>query len=375
MKLLSKFNNKKIYITPYSDNSKWLKIYLEFYLKKFIFLGYLDDTKKDKSVIAVNNINKDYDYILIFSENYYLNIYSNLIVAGIKNKSLFNIKKTLNGIAYNAFNEKKIPYENTLRKKIICFGNCQLHHIAKRLSDSLSYHIYDIMYYSNYDNYYSKTLILQAISNADILIYQPFDDQYKELREANINQHTKSTCKLISLPIIHNNGVYSLEYNGLLAVGEDTILKLLQNGKTKTEIIHAYKNNKIDFNLKEKFSKSMQIMKWQEQYTDIKLTNFIEKNYTKYKLFANSGHPTNKVFFEIVKQIGKILSVHIIQRKNNYIQEVQSTLTPISPHDIQTHKYTFNYYQDTQWDMVGKTIIEIIINNFKLTGKPLSKNI
>lgn len=68
------FNNKKLYIAPYTNLTKRLKeILLE---QKIIFLGFIDKNINDEKVYKVKDIiNTDFDYILILSPNHFYSIY------------------------------------------------------------------------------------------------------------------------------------------------------------------------------------------------------------------------------------------------------------------------------------------------------------
>ena len=104
----------------------------------------------------------------------------------------------------------------------------------------------------------SESEISQGLKNADLIIYQPLGDKYKQLSEQNIrNNKIYRGITKISLPYIFNSGVYSLCYAPLMNVnkygyifGEDEFIKLLHLGIKKEEILFRYKNKLINFNLK-----------------------------------------------------------------------------------------------------------------------------
>jgi len=353
--------NKKIYITPYSDGSKIFKNYLDTYLDKYTFLGYIDSGKTGEDIYSLDDIHQEFDYILVFSENYYLNIYTQLKIKKIKNTNIINITRE-NG--KYILNEMNLPEVSKNRKKIVCFGNCQANHIAKLLRLYLDYSEYTIEYYINYGPSYNLDVTERGISDADILIYQPLNKNHGKLSSENIVNCVKKDCTLVTFPYIYNNGVYSLEYNGKRFTGKESILALLEKNKTKSEILSLYLNGEIDFDLENRFRKSLNIMK--ERVTDIKLIEYIENNYSKYKLFSSCAHPTGKIYDEILIQLNELLFLKMKLNKELSLTDQQSMLAPISPYDVITHKYTFNYRQDTQWDIQGIIIIELIIANYKM---------
>lgn len=225
---------------------------------------------------------------------------------------------------------------------IVCFGNCQAMQITRYLRKYLDLSKYEILLCSNYDEKVASDETVNIIANADIVIYQPLNDVYKDLSAKNMKRITKKESKLISFPYIYNDGVYSLEYNTLKFIGEDTIIGLLEKGYTKDTIIDMRNNGKIDFNLKEKFKKSLKIMKEKEKYTDIKLTKFIKKNYLDMQLFYSHQHPTNILFDELIRQLSVLSDLDIKLRDEVYIEPLCETLSPITECDKREHVYNWS---------------------------------
>ena len=63
----------------------------------------------------------------------------------------------------------------------------------------------------------------------------------------------------------------------------------------------------FSFDYKNRFTKSIEILKKKEEICDIKISEFIEKNIIKHKLFFTQNHPTTCVFIHCVNQILSIL--------------------------------------------------------------------
>jgi CDP-glycerol glycerophosphotransferase (TagB/SpsB family) len=77
--------NKTIYIAPYSPMSNALKEYL---IKQFNinFIGFIDNN--NKNAYTIKNISKTYDFIIIFSQNHYYDIFEQYINTVPKTKLL-----------------------------------------------------------------------------------------------------------------------------------------------------------------------------------------------------------------------------------------------------------------------------------------------
>ncbi len=259
------------------------------------------------------------------------------------------------------------------RKKIVAFGNCQAAQLAKLLLELLPPLRFSVYYLSNNKrtgNLRQEHEILSTIGECDILIYQPLGLHHGELCEENLKKITRSDCILISFPYIFNSGVYSLCHAPLvdkhhygLVYGEDIIIDILNTGKSKEEIICDYKNGMIDFNLIERFNKCLSEMRKRESSTEIKLSEFILSNYQKKKLFVTHNHPSNLIFFEIIRQITDIASLpigrsHICESKTPDLHE---TICPVTTHDIKVHGYQFD--ADSDWFIKGESLLQLIIDS------------
>ncbi|MDJ0509062.1 MAG: WcbI family polysaccharide biosynthesis putative acetyltransferase [Crocosphaera sp.] len=187
--------------------------------------------------------------------------------------------------------------------KVITFGNCQAGQIRKILSSLLPQKEFKVHYFSNNartGNKQPNQTILESIRKCDILIYQPLSSVHEDISEENIRKILKEDCIAVSFPYIVNTGMYSLCHAPMAKdhkygkiIGEDIIHDLILSGKSDKQILKAYKNNEIDFNLKRRFVDSLGIMRRKEMTTHIKLTEFIENNYKTHKLFVTHNHLTS----------------------------------------------------------------------------------
>jgi len=256
-------------------------------------------------------------------------------------------------------------FMSTSKKIIVCFGNCQAMQITRYLRTYLNQNDYTILLYSNYDGKFTTEETVKAISLADIIIYQPLSHHYKDLSSKNIRKIAKKDAKLVSFPYIYNNGLYSLETDGEKIIGKDAILKLYKKGYSKEEIIKMREQGKIDFKLKKKFKKSLNIMREREKDLDIKLVDFIEQNYKEKQLFLSHNHPTNLVFNQLFFQLVEILGIKSLVNTTSGVPPLCETVAPITIHDKNAHGYKWNPYRFHSGH-ASKIIIDLIIYKYEL---------
>ncbi|MGC1244908.1 MAG: WcbI family polysaccharide biosynthesis putative acetyltransferase [Spirulinaceae cyanobacterium] len=257
------------------------------------------------------------------------------------------------------------------RTKVVIFGNCQGEALHKFFSLCLSPLKFDIKFYSNNvrtGEMKEKEAILRAIGNSHILIYQPLGTHHNEFSEYSLRKIVSNRTTLVSFPYFFNSGVYSLLYAPMAKsyqygriFGEEIIEDLLQKNSLE-QVIALYQKNEIDFALENRFSSSLLEMRKRDKFTDIKLTDYIAKNYKSKKLFLNHNHPTTAVFLEILSQLENLLGIHLsynqINTNKQNLANLSDTNSPISPYDVMTHKYEFEFHSD--WFLKGKQLISLI---------------
>ncbi|WP_345993136.1 WcbI family polysaccharide biosynthesis putative acetyltransferase [Sulfurimonas sp. HSL-1716] len=255
-------------------------------------------------------------------------------------------------------------------KKIVVFGNCQAGQMALLMSHFLPQNEYEIINLSNNSRTGDMLLgeeILNIIRLADILVYQPLSSKHNELSDENIKKNIKHKSVSLTFPYIFNSGIYSMSHAPMAEgnsygkiYGEEAIISLIQKQHTKNEILEKYMSGHIDFDLQNRFQESIDILVQKEYETDIKISDFIEQNYKKEKLFITHNHPTNIVFYEIIKKIFTILEIPFDQSKikNCRVNDLFETNCPITPYDIESHGYQFVHHNN--WLEKGIKLIDLI---------------
>ena len=208
-------------------------------------------------------------------------------------------------------------------KNIVYYTNCQYaginYFLQEYIKEIKTYHIENYTVIKN-----NKPIPVDILSNADIFIYQPIDKKHgiystDIIVENNIMSYLPSHCKTISFPYIYNSSLWILiqpaNIDGYIGnysdmdkyINREPIENLKKQGYSLNDVLNMYSNGKIDFDYKNRFTKSIEILKKKEEICDIKISEFIEKNIIKHKLFFTQNHPTTCVFIHCVNQILSIL--------------------------------------------------------------------
>jgi hypothetical protein len=257
---------------------------------------------------------------------------------------------------------------------MVIFGNCQAEQIEQILSALLPSSEFKISYLSNnFRTGHKKENheIIASIRMSDYLIYQPLSEAHDEISEQNLKNIIKDSCVAISLPYIFNSGVYSLCYAPMRTdhrygkiFGEEIIISLTEAGVSRKEVIDQYRNCDLSFNVVDRFNECFDIMKSREMRADIKICDFLEKNYKKRKLFTTHNHPANELFLEIIRKIKDLtgLPLDIHSSAVMGIPNLPNTNCPVTPYDIKAHGYEFS--ADEDWAEKGVSLIDLIIDHW-----------
>ena len=142
---------------------------------------------------------------------------------------------------------------------------------------------YNIEYYCNYkdENY--------SLDGCDLLIYQPTK---KVLTPPE-------TCKCISFPYLYDDGTFPVHHG---TGGFDIIKKIIEQG---LDPIKLYDEGNLDFQLKERKQKSLEILKKREHLCTIKISDFLESpEGLRVPLFFTHNHPTMFLVNRILNHLG-----------------------------------------------------------------------
>tara|TARA_B110000208_G_C11708137_1_gene408289 strand:- start:470 stop:1288 length:819 start_codon:yes stop_codon:yes gene_type:complete len=220
-----------------------------------------------------------------------------------------------------------------------------------------------------------KKINYKNVKQYDIFIFQPLDEKHgiystsKNIKNSIINMLNKK-CIKISFPYIYNDAFWPLtlrEWDSKAVPNKESphgigikgyhnseiILNLLNiENKSKDDIKLLFLEQKINFNFKERFRKSIKILKEKEEICDIKITDYILQNYKIKKLFLTKNHPTSCIFKVLIEQILKILNIEcsldIFDFTNNNLCKLPGN-QPNSEYEIKFFKFQYNVIIDNNY--------------------------
>jgi hypothetical protein len=225
--------------------------------------------------------------------------------------------------------------------KCLMIGNCQntgiIHYLS--LSDEFS-KTYEIKQYTNWQLIRNNCDVpMMDIQNADLFIYQPLRIVHgcystDPSVEGSIGYYVKDTCVKIAYPYIFSSAVWPLVQKGKginIWFGNEPIDKLILEGLKVDDILNLFYENKINWEYRDRFKKSIEILKGKETLTDIKISNFIEDNISNRLLFLIPQHPTSIIFLNVANQILEKLNMKKLSE--DVIHSINDTGLPDSTYD------------------------------------------
>lgn len=227
-------------------------------------------------------------------------------------------------------------------KKLKCLfiGNCQNNGLMYYLSQSKEFNqTYEMKQYANWQLIRNNCEIpMSDIQNADLFIFQPLRIVHgcystDPTVEGSIGSYVNDKCIKISYPYIFSSSMWPLvqkAHNQNKWFGGEVIDQLISDGLKKDDILELYSKNKIDWQYKNRFRKSIGILKEKESITDIKISSFIEKNLSDILLFLIPQHPTSIIFFNITNQILEKLGMQKLNCEENALKNVNKLNLPDS---------------------------------------------
>jgi len=214
--------------------------------------------------------------------------------------------------------------------KALFIGNCQtggvIHYLLK--SEQFS-QTYETKIYANWELIANNTSIpMPDIQSADLFVYQPLRPVHGCYStdpnvDGSIGYYVKDSCIKISFPYVYSSAMWPIvqvKERENRWWGGEVIDELVSQGMNYNEIISLFLENKIDWKYKTRFENSINILKQKETITDIKVSEFIEKNLKDNLLFLIPHHPTSIIFFNMANQVLEKLNMEKIS--DNVIESI-----------------------------------------------------
>ena len=260
------------------------------------------------------------------------------------------------------------------KKNILFCTNCQGHAISKYL---LTCPIFEKNYnVDNIENWIllkdqDKSKYLDKLKICDIFIYQPLKKKHGELStetENGLKTYLKPDCKLISFPYIYNSALWPFYHHvsdgeefypglsGFRIHNESILLGLVENFNLQ-QIINLYDNDNINFNYLNNYNYTIDYLKKNEENVNIKVSNFIEENIKKKRLFFTKDHPTSFILIYCANKILEILNINYIINDSDF--------------DINYHEMLDTSYNriDNKWPITQQCANTLGLSYFDTDGK------
>lgn len=176
---------------------------------------------------------------------------------------------------------------------------------------------------------------------ADLFIYQPIHDHGNYDTDYIKNHLLKKECVCISCPFMfflgyqpdcvgqHLNPYFPYgfqELNNHISTGQYTVDELIDLSKRDDFLSPDYIIERMNF--------SLNFLKNTEKSTTIIISDFIEENYKKRKLFFTVSHPTNVLLAEFFKRLLNVLNLSDDCIENGQFMQSEifaGLITPIYP--------------------------------------------
>ena len=221
--------------------------------------------------------------------------------------------------------KKGLRYLKATRGIAIIYGNCQTELIQRFMAESdelMSRYIFvNIPRVCQEDDQVWNDLIESGIfSFCDLFIYQIVLDNNRfgiARSTSRIEKLLNENCIKVSIPNIYFDGYFpQLEKNpynvledvqedGLFKWGDKFVNKLLLDGTDTNQIIKIiFDEDYLSYQEVQKhIDNSFENLEMREQFTDIKISDYIRKNFEERQLFFSPNHPNNELLIQCAIRI------------------------------------------------------------------------
>ena len=211
--------------------------------------------------------------------------------------------------------------------KIVVVGNCQVRPVVTILSELCSKNTQFEYVVAHLSSSATEICDLQYLSEADLIFTQPIDDAYSAGHLSTSRLKKSYADKVITWPNIFYSGqcpdlMTVTNSNGSVVKGPLETYQLagvLSAWKQRQSVREAvtHLNNNLPQNeatLTLGNTTSMQALIQRETSTDVKITDFIESQFSLQQLFFTFNHPTLTVLIELCERMLNHCDVDIRKR-------------------------------------------------------------
>lgn len=261
-----------------------------------------------------------------------------------------------------------------MKKKVVIYSNCQ----GRCIRDILLKHKifcdeYDIDNCSliqNYDVIFRNEVLPpdEVFKSADLFIYQPISNERGIYSSENLISKLKPNCIKISFPYIYNYALWEMllirdgedklgkRIQNDLIINHEPITKLREEGVQFQAIEESIRNETFDFKFKERYEKTMHILRLKEEDCSIKVADFIEENLKSHKLFFTPSHPTVYLMKHVTQKLLQLLDLNANELPTE-LDECFYYAFSEGPIGL----YAWNFYQFSYMEKPSSSSIDFII--------------
>lgn len=222
-------------------------------------------------------------------------------------------------------------------KKICALTNCQGNDIFQAMRTlPIVQEQFTFKMFANYaDN--DMNAVIAGVKEADIILYQPLpladiqkmlhhhaDGPIPATRATYSPEYLltfkKAEAITISIPYIYCNWLWSV-YTYHSTLHDGNVIKNLLTKHSPEKILHMYRNNEINFELKARMEASIEILKDKEKNTDVKVVEYILENYKHKRLFYICNHITKHIAIHCANQVLQFIGIPEVIPENTNIGE------------------------------------------------------
>lgn len=230
-------------------------------------------------------------------------------------------------------------------KKLVVFANCQSGALVKTMMENKEFsseYEWDFLLPVQNLQEIHVVEVLHKVRNADLFLYQPVlpaPNRPYELNSKFLIEQVKDGAEAISFSSIYFDGYfphlqtlkggvsilnlvhdYFMAYSCAIGLSEEKTIELInkENLYSKSLSIKLVKNSLNNLRKREK-----------ESDIDIKLCDFIEKNYKKVKLFNQFNHPKREIFKYIAESILDKIGIDEFVIADTGASHLDGIMTPI----------------------------------------------
>lgn len=205
------------------------------------------------------------------------------------------------------------------------FGNCQSFFMNRILqhTDKIN-EKYVICYFPFVQDMKEEKeigLSEEYLSKISLFIYQIItkDNKFSPYFETNryILPKLKDDCIRCSIPFVYFKGYFpqyipNRRYIGKgLNYGDSVLTRLMEDGKNDDEILELIRTKKFFSKevIEDNVVESLNDLKSRESRCDIKISDYIEKNFRTKRLFYTVNHPITEILVEVMKRVYQFIGM------------------------------------------------------------------